>query len=525
MRERFAAMAVINKKTIPEKTKNFKINTRIIIASVLAIVIPILVLSMAAGIFVITSRDKYSSSEGTQGYNILNQIQWSQAINAVSAELTSGKSDEEIKEGIASAVSELEQLGSQIYAEKNGAPVYSTGSHSGVFECARGVTDFDAEKSAYYYGESGIVIVNRLESGADSYFILAANNNYTPSGASGQTASENIAAKLANNATAVLGVCVMTFIIAIIVISLIISKTIVGPIEKITIGANEIAKGNLDYEIDYKSTNELGQLARSFSYMQRRVKESIERLNRADQQEKEMIAGIAHDLRTPLTSIKGYLEGIMDGVADTAEKRRRYLETIYSSALSMEKMLNDLLTISKLELGTITLNCEDVHIEDFKVYADEIGSELEKQDFEFEITDNSKSNVLLSIDTDRFTRVIDNIISNSIKYRRKGVKGRISLIISEYEHSVIFEIADNGTGVDPASLARIFDTFYRADKARSNVSDGSGLGLAVCRQIVELHGGMVWAQINADKGLSIFISLPKQENEEKEDKDEKNSDN
>lgn len=128
------------------------------------------------------------------------------------------------------------------------------------------------------------------------------------------------------------------------------------------------------------------------------------------------------------------------------------------------------------------------------------------------------------IDTDRFSRVVNNIISNSIKYRRKDVRGKISLIISEYEHSVIFEIADNGMGVDSKSLSRIFDTLYRADKARSNVSDGSGLGLAVCKQIVELHKGMIWAQTNAEKGLSIFISLPKTEGPEVKD-NEKDTDN
>ncbi|UKI22321.1 MAG: HAMP domain-containing protein [Anaerotruncus sp.] len=114
--------------------------------------------------------------------------------------------------------------------------------------------------------------------------------------------------------------CIAIFIIAIIIISLITSKTIVGPIEKIIRGADEIAKGNLDYEIDYKSTNELGRLAQSFNEMRIKVKDSIEQKNKSDQQQKEMIAGIAHDLRTPLTSIKGYLEGIRDGVANTPEK-------------------------------------------------------------------------------------------------------------------------------------------------------------------------------------------------------------
>ena len=174
-------------------------------------------------------------------------------------------------------------------------------------------------------------------------------------------------------------------------------------------------------------------------------------------------------------------------------------------------MLNDLLTISKLELGTITLHPENVRINDFLQYAKELGRDLQEADFDFEIINSCKSNPLLSIDTDRFARVIDNIISNSIKYKREGVKGKITLSISEYEHSVIFEIADNGMGVDNESLGRIFDTLYRADKARSNVSNGSGLGLAVCRQIVQQHSGLIWAQNNSQGGLSIFISLPKQE--------------
>ena len=164
-----------------------------------------------------------------------------------------------------------------------------------------------------------------------------------------------------------------------------------------------------------------------------------------------------------------------------------------------------------------------MRISDFTPFAAELGEELKKEDFDYSIINSTKSDPLLFIDTDRFSRVITNIISNSIKYRRSGVRGKIKLIISEYEHSVIFEIADNGTGVEPKSLTRIFDTLYREDKARSNVSDGSGLGLAVCRQIVELHGGMIWAQTNAEKGLSIFISLPKVADTE-EKKNEKNTD-
>lgn len=517
-------MAKKRKTTLPDKTRNFKINTRIIISSVLAIVIPIIILSIAAGIFVFTSSTKYDfSSVSTESYDVINQIQWSQTVSNMIFTLTGEDSEEEKLRSITQTAEGLEDFGSIIYIEKDGAVYYSSVAPEEALKTAASISKIDKNKNSYYYGDEGLVIVNSVKSENGDFTVIAANDTYSSSDSGTNYAPQHIMQRLANNATAVLGVCVATFIAAIIILSLLTSKTIIGPLEKITKGANEIAKGNLDYEIDYQSTNEMGQLAQSFNDMRLRVKESIESKNRADQQQKEMIAGIAHDLRTPLTSIKGYLEGIKDGVADTPEKRVRYLETIYDSAVSMEKMLNDLLTLSKLELGTITLNCENVRISDFTPFAAELGEELKKEDFDYSIINSTKSDPLLFIDTDRFSRVITNIISNSIKYRRSGVRGKIKLIISEYEHSVIFEIADNGTGVEPKSLTRIFDTLYREDKARSNVSDGSGLGLAVCRQIVELHGGMIWAQTNAEKGLSIFISLPKVADTE-EKKNEKNTD-
>lgn len=517
-------MAKKRKTTIPDKTRNFKINTRIIISSVLAIVIPIIILSIAAGIFVFTSSTKYDfSSVSTESYDVINQIQWSQTVSNMIFTLTGKDSEEEKLQAIKETAKGLEDFGSIIYIEKDGAVYYSSVAPEEALKTAASISKIDKNKNSYYYGDEGLVIVNSVKSESGDFTVIAANDTYSSPDSGTNYAPQHIMQRLANNATAVLGVCVATFIAAIIILSLLTSKTIIGPLEKITKGANEIAKGNLDYEIDYQSTNEMGQLAQSFNDMRLRVKESIESKNRADQQQKEMIAGIAHDLRTPLTSIKGYLEGIKDGVADTPEKRARYLETIYDSAVSMEKMLNDLLTLSKLELGTITLNCENVRISDFTPFAAELGEELKKENFDYSINNNTKFDPLLFIDTDRFSRVITNIISNSIKYRRSGVRGKIKLIISEYEHSVIFEIADNGTGVEPKSLTRIFDTLYREDKARSNVNDGSGLGLAVCRQIVELHGGMIWAQTNAEKGLSIFISLPKVADTE-EKKNEKNTD-
>ena len=505
-------MAKISKDTIPEHTKNIKINTRIMITSVLAIIIPIIIISTAASIFFYTSKDKYDFTSVTaKSYTVINQIQWSQTVNEISANLVNDKEPDRKLSDLKKSFQPLEKLGTMIYIEQNGSEYYSTGSKEKILEEAQSIAKTDITKNSYYYGENGVSVIAHAQNENESYLIVIANGDYDVPDITTSASPQSVIIKLANNTVAIFSLCIAIFIIAIIIISLITSKTIVGPIEKITRGADEIAKGNLDYEIDYKSTNELGRLAQSFNEMRIKVKDSIEQKNKSDQQQKEMIAGIAHDLRTPLTSIKGYLEGIRDGVANTPEKQARYFNTIYDSANSMENMLNDLLTISKLELGTITLHPENVRINDFLQYSKELGRDLQEADFDFEIINSCKSNPLLSIDTDRFARVIDNIISNSIKYKREGVKGKITLSISEYEHSVIFEIADNGMGVDNESLGRIFDTLYRADKARSNVSNGSGLGLAVCRQIVQQHGGLIWAQNNSQGGLSIFISLPKQE--------------
>ena len=346
-----------------------------------------------------------------------------------------------------------------------------------------------------------------MDSESNAYRFVILNNELSfPDFSDGK--SNSIMGIVINRASIIVAIIALLFIIAIVVSSLITTKTIVGPIRQITEGANEIAAGNFEHEIEYKSTNELGQLAESFNDMRLRVKASIEEQSLADQKQKEMIAGIAHDLRTPLTSVKGYLEGLRDGIADTPEKQKKYMDIIYSSTCDTEKMLDELLTISKLELGSITLNCEKVLISDFTGFAAQLGEELEKQDFDFEIIDKTKGNTALYLDTDSFSRVITNIISNSVKYRNKDIRGKIELTLYEYKNTILFEMKDNGTGVDKESLPRIFDTLYRADKARSNVRNGSGLGLSICKQIVELHGGLIWAQSEAGKGLSIFISLP-----------------
>ncbi len=493
-------------KSIP---KNLKISTRIFITSVLAIIIPTIIIVILAISLIFFASERFNYSNESSGtYSIISQLQWSQIASELTDELISFESDEQKLEMIKDKIASLEEMNTLVYISKNNENFYKTDTDIDIVQKAEEISDDESDKNLYYLGENGLVLISTTVYDNDEYRLIFVNENYIVSDNAPGKNSESFIGMLINRASIVMAVVLITFITAIIIISFITTKTIVGPIEELTIGANEFSKGNFDYEIKYKSRNEIGQLADSFNEMRLRLRESIEERNRADQKQKEMIAGIAHDLRTPLTSVKGYLEGLRDGIADTPEKRDRYMEIIYNSTIDTEKMLDDLLAISKFDIGAVSLNCEKVNIPDFIEFAGELGEMLEKNDFDFEIIDKTRTSPNLYVDTDNFIRVINNIISNSIKYRRPDVKGKIVLTISEYKHTVIFEMKDNGMGVDKESLPRIFDTLYRADKARTNVRNGTGLGLAVCKQIVEMHGGLIWAQSEFGNGLSIFISLP-----------------
>lgn len=490
-------------------SRNLKISTRITLSSILGIVIPVVIAIIISYIALnsITAYFNFSSVTTTK-YSMLNQIQWSQTISSISNELISADSDEIKLERIKGYAAPIEKLGAKIFIDENGNELYSSAEKESIFKEADSIIKADGTSNLNYFGNNGMVIVSHAENSGEKYTILIESKNYRVENFSSKHTAQNYSSLVFGKTGLLFFIIILLFMISTAAVSLITSKTIVSPIKKLAKGADEIAKGNLDYKIDYESTNEIGQTVNAFNEMSKRLKQSIDERNRIDQSRKEMIAGVAHDLRTPLTSVKGYVEGIRDGIANTPEKQEKYLETIYDSTLSMEKLLDELLTISRLELGNITLYPEKIKVSDFvESCRSFIEPMLTKEGFDFEIRNNCGDGDIVEMDEDRFLRVIQNIIANSLKYRRKNVKGKITFEAQGYEKSVILSIADNGTGVESENLSKIFDTFYRADKSRTNVKDGSGIGLAVCRQIVELHGGHIWASKNDDNGLTILISL------------------
>jgi hypothetical protein len=307
-------------------------------------------------------------------------------------------------------------------------------------------------------------------------------------------------------------VIVLVFIISFIGVNIImsyeISMKIIKPINSLKRAASEISSGNLNCEIIEEGDKEIKELCHDFEIMRIQLKDSIDTKMKYDDNRKMIISSISHDLKTPITSIKGYVEGILDGVANTKEKIENYLKTIYFKAEHIDLMIDDLLLYSKLDLNQLPFNFEKTNIvEYFNFCIEEMLPEILKLNIKIRFENNLKSSQFVMIDRERMRRVIVNIIDNSCKYMDKK-QGEIIIKFRETSTSVIVEIRDNGKGIKETEINKIFDKFYRADFARSGAK-GSGLGLAIAKQIVEGHDGKIWAVSHGNEGISIIISLIK----------------
>lgn len=285
---------------------------------------------------------------------------------------------------------------------------------------------------------------------------------------------------------------------------------IIRPLEKLHEAMNEIKEGNLDKVLDAEDVGgEIRQLMEDFEEMRIRLKENQEEKLQYDRDNKELISNITHDLKTPITSIKGYVEGILDGVARSPEQLDRYIRTIYNKANDMDRLIDELTFYTKIDANRVPYNFAKIHIaEFFRDCADEVGMEMETTGIRFTYTGNVPDDVLVIADVEQMKRVVNNIISNSVKYNDKE-NGEISLTLLDDGDFVRVEIRDNGQGISKEDLPNIFNRFYRADASRTSRKGGSGIGLSIVKKIIEDHGGRVWARSEAGKGTTIIFSLRK----------------
>lgn len=314
-----------------------------------------------------------------------------------------------------------------------------------------------------------------------------------------------------------------------------IYNSIVRPLNILRIATMHIGSGHLDMPVRVPSTDEIGELCRDFEEMRIRLKEMIDERMQYEQDTRELISNMAHDLQTPITSIKGYAEGILDGVANTPEKQEKYIKTIHSKAVDMSYLIDELSVFAKVEQNSLPYHFIPIRLHDYFLdFIEETTFDLETLNIRLEYENYTARDTKILADPEQLKRVLSNIIGNAVKYINKE-EGIISLRITDVpipepipplyrqinkdgsdlspakkpEEFIQIQITDNGPGIAEKDLLHVFRRFYRADSSRNSSKRGSGLGLAIVARIVADHGGRVWAESKEGQGTSIFFTLKK----------------
>ncbi|HAP19957.1 signal transduction histidine kinase [Frisingicoccus caecimuris] len=287
-------------------------------------------------------------------------------------------------------------------------------------------------------------------------------------------------------------------------------QSIVQPLEKLKRAAVNIKDGNLDFNVITDTEDEIGEVCIAFEEMRIKLKDQIEVSMQYEKDNKELLSNISHDLKTPITAIKGYVEGIRDGVADTPEKMDKYIRTIYNKATDMDKLIDELFLFSKLDSNSMNYSFAKLNLKDyFEDCVDDISLDLESRGISLAYYNHVPEDTIIIADPEQLKRVINNIVGNSVKYMESGRRGHIGIFIKDEPEFVQIEIQDNGKGIAKKELPHIFERCYRTDASRNSSKGGSGLGLSIAKKIIEEHGGKIWANSVEGEGTTMSFVLRK----------------
>lgn len=290
----------------------------------------------------------------------------------------------------------------------------------------------------------------------------------------------------------------------------IISKHILKPLHELDNATQRIREGNFDFAVSYHENDEIGDLCNAFNSMKEQLKDSLLKQAALETARKELIASISHDLRTPMSSIKGYVEGLQDGIIQDKEKFHRYIAVIKNKTENLDHLIEALFQYSQLDMK----DSEQVfHVHDSRQWLETVITPIR-----MEFADNPIQlkvarpfpQVDICINANEMTQVFDNLLSNASRYVSKDGDGVITIETSVDKGQLKIAISDNGRGIAPDELPYVFDQFYRTEKSRSRDSGGAGLGLAICKKIVEKHEGKIWAESRLEIGTTFYFTLPAQ---------------
>lgn len=486
-----------------------KFKTRILITFLTIILLPIVLTATAfvfIGGYLAKSQEEYGFKNSD--YNVL--IDPTQASRTISDEIFY-----EVKEKLRENPVKLEDISlldsinarisdksSYIIVRKN-HELYYTGNElasSQIFDKLPGFEesniDTEMDQSVYYDD------MKKLVRQMDFYFIDGSEGSFFVITRANPVISRTL---FVDMAIAIMLILIFTSMF----LTRWISRGVFEPINQLNKAMQNIAEGNLEYMLPAKDDGEIGELYRNYEDMRLRLKESTDEKILAEKQNRELVSNISHDLKTPITAIKGYVEGIMDGVADTPEKIDKYIKTIYNKANDMDRLINELTVYSGIDSNRIPYHYHRINVaEYFGDCIEEVGLDLESKNIELNYSNLVSPDTVIIADPEQLKRIINNIIGNSVKYMDKE-KGEIDIRILDEIDSIRVEIEDNGKGIAAKDLPNIFERFFRTDASRNSAQGGSGIGLSIVKKIIEDHGGYIWATSKEGEGTCMHFVMRK----------------
>ena len=292
--------------------------------------------------------------------------------------------------------------------------------------------------------------------------------------------------------------------IVFIVLFIIITNKKMKYLDEIALGLKKIASGDLNYHIEESGTDEIRNIAANINYMSKEINRKIIAQRRAEKTKTDLITNVSHDLRTPLTSIMGYIGLVKEGRYENEITMKEYLNIAFNKAEKLKMLIEDLFEYTKLNNEGIKLNKSEVNISEFIFQLTEELTPLFEENGLSIIKSAAEDKVIVNVDADKMVRVFENLLTNAIKYSFKP--GKIVVGIYESKGFVTIAIRNKGNNIPPEKVSKLFERFYRADESRNAQSGGSGLGLAISKNIVELHQGQIWAECYGED-ISFYVKL------------------
>lgn len=283
-----------------------------------------------------------------------------------------------------------------------------------------------------------------------------------------------------------------------------LSNHIMEPLDELCDGAARVKNNHLTQDISYTGDLEFERVCQSFNNMQKHILNEQEKNRKYEQARTDMIAGISHDLRTPLTAIKGSIKGVLDGVVSTPEMQKKFLNTAYKRSGEMDILLNQLFYLSKLETGNMPLEMKNINLTEYlEKYVTNKKEVLNSKKVELSLNiQNNKCNIMM--DPEQMQRILDNLIENSMKYSGKTFI-HIDITLVRQQECISLIVSDDGIGIEEDKLQHVFEEFYRGDDSRNN-KEGNGLGLYIVKYLVEAMNGTVRA--HNENGFVIEMEFP-----------------